>query len=139
MMAGVTDKDEDRGAEGVEHLQAAARELLAAARSFLSVVEDVVEDPDRLAGAASGVADLLRSGLAAAVPPPAPMEPWERAAWHVPDTDVDLGEDIEVDLHVDPGPDPGPGGDADAPGDAVTGIIGDTQGRRRRVRRIAVD
>ena len=34
--------DDPRTADGVEHLQAAARELLLAARSFLSVVEEVV-------------------------------------------------------------------------------------------------
>ena len=31
--------------EGVEHLQAAALELIQAARSFLDVAEDVVKDP----------------------------------------------------------------------------------------------
>lgn len=74
--------DESRASDGVEHLQAAARELLLAARSFLDVVEEVVEDRDRFGGAATGVVDLLRSGLvaagAAATPPP---EPWEQAAW----------------------------------------------------------
>ena len=73
--------EDNRSAEGVEHLQAAARELLLAARSFLNVVEEVVEDRDRLAGAASGVVDLLRDGLAGAIPASSPLEPWERAAW----------------------------------------------------------
>jgi hypothetical protein len=47
------------GADGVAHLQAAARELVAAGRSFLDAVEDVVEDNDRMAGVMSGVSDLL--------------------------------------------------------------------------------
>lgn len=33
---------------GTEHLQAAAREMLSAARAFLDAVEDLVEDPDRI-------------------------------------------------------------------------------------------
>lgn len=55
--------DDPRAAESAEHLQTAARELIRAARSFLDLVEDVVEDPDRLAGAASSVAGMVRDGL----------------------------------------------------------------------------
>ena len=47
------------GADGVAHLQAAAREMLAAGRSFLDAIEDVVEDNDRMAGVMTGVTDLL--------------------------------------------------------------------------------
>lgn len=36
---------EDRAGEAVAHLQAAVRELVAASRAFLDVVEEVVEDP----------------------------------------------------------------------------------------------
>ena len=50
-------------ADGMEHLQSAARELVAAARSFLDVVEHVIEDDERFAGAASSVADLVTRGL----------------------------------------------------------------------------
>lgn len=35
----------DRTGDGVAHLQAAAREMIAAARAFLDVAEEVVEDP----------------------------------------------------------------------------------------------
>jgi hypothetical protein len=35
----------DRAGEAVAHLQAAAREMIAAARAFLDVAEEVVEDP----------------------------------------------------------------------------------------------
>ena len=49
--------DDRRTAEGVEHLQTAARELLSAARAFLDVVEEVVEDPERVSNAAQGVSE----------------------------------------------------------------------------------
>jgi hypothetical protein len=45
--------------EGVAHLQAAAREMVAAAREFLDAFEHVVEDDDRLSRAAAGVTDLF--------------------------------------------------------------------------------
>lgn len=37
--------DDDRAREGVEHVQAAAKELFAAARAMLDVVEKLVDDP----------------------------------------------------------------------------------------------
>jgi hypothetical protein len=46
-------------AEGVAHLQAAAREMVAAGRSFLDAFEDMVEDDERLAGVVGGMTDLL--------------------------------------------------------------------------------
>lgn len=36
---------DDRAAEGLEHLQRAAIEMIAAARAFLDVAEDLVKDP----------------------------------------------------------------------------------------------
>lgn len=47
--------------QGVEHLQVAAHEMLAAARAFLDVVEDVVSDRDKLSGVASTLTDLFGS------------------------------------------------------------------------------
>lgn len=52
-----------RAREGVEHLQAAARELIAAARAALDVAEEVVNDPESLstlAGTLTSVGDLAR-------------------------------------------------------------------------------
>jgi hypothetical protein len=52
-----------RAREGVEHLQAAARELIAAARAALDVAEEVVGDPDAaaaLVGVLAGLGDLAR-------------------------------------------------------------------------------
>jgi hypothetical protein len=52
-----------RAREGVEHLQAAARELIAAARAALDVAEEVVNDPESLAtlaGSLATVGDVAR-------------------------------------------------------------------------------
>jgi predicted ArsR family transcriptional regulator len=57
-----------RAREGVEHLQAAARELIHAARAVLDVAEDVVDDPDAVAavaGAVGALGDLIRHRAAA--------------------------------------------------------------------------
>jgi hypothetical protein len=128
--------DDPRAAEGVEHLQGAARELLKAARSFLDVIEEVVEDPERLTGAAAGLADVVRSGLGRR------EAPWQQAAWEPTDHSKD---DVDVDLS-----------DADGTGDpgdevAVDAAVaepaeptpprtpGPTRSGSSRVRRIAVD
>ena len=58
----------DRAREGVEHLQAAARELIHAARAVLDVAEDLVDDPDAVAavaGAVGALGDLVRQRAAA--------------------------------------------------------------------------
>jgi hypothetical protein len=49
--------NEDPTREGLDHLQAAAREMIAAARSFLDAAEDLVDDPK----AAEAVFDTLGS------------------------------------------------------------------------------
>jgi hypothetical protein len=52
-----------RAREGVEHLQAAARELIEAARAALDVAEDLVNDPEAvasLAGTLATVGDVAR-------------------------------------------------------------------------------
>ena len=77
--------NEERAAEGLDHLQRAAREMVAAARSFLDVVEELVEDRTALAeaaatvtGLAGAVTDAVRGGLGARGPADRP-EPWETA------------------------------------------------------------
>ena len=47
-----------RAREGIEHLQAAARELIEAARAALDVAEEVVNDPDTLTTLASTFATV---------------------------------------------------------------------------------
>ncbi|HSL60042.1 MAG TPA: hypothetical protein VK866_19505 [Acidimicrobiales bacterium] len=49
---------DDRTASGVAHLQAAARELIAAARTFLDVAEDLVDDPQAVSTVLDGLGGL---------------------------------------------------------------------------------
>lgn len=69
-----------RAREGVEHLQTAARELIAAARAALDVAEEWVNDPESaasLAGTLATVGDMAQRVASGAVrataadPPPA--------------------------------------------------------------------
>jgi hypothetical protein len=60
----------DRARDGIQHLQAAARELIHAARALLDVAEDVVDDPAAIAtlvGALGALGDAARGR--AATPP----------------------------------------------------------------------
>lgn len=53
--------NDDRAAAGLDHLQAAALELIQAARSFLDVAEDLVADQEKVAEVVSAfgtVADI---------------------------------------------------------------------------------
>ncbi|WP_426572557.1 hypothetical protein [Aquihabitans sp. McL0605] len=49
--------DDPRVQSGLEHLQRAAHEVIAATRALLDVAEELVDDPK----AAAGIADLLGS------------------------------------------------------------------------------
>jgi hypothetical protein len=51
--------NEDRALQGIDHLQAAAREMIAAARAFLDVAEDLVADRAKVAQ----VAEFLGSSV----------------------------------------------------------------------------
>ena len=62
----------DRAREGLEHLQAAARELIQAARAMLDVAEDLVNDPEAVAsvaGTVGALGDLVRQKRPAAAKP----------------------------------------------------------------------
>jgi hypothetical protein len=62
----------ERARQGVEHLQAAARELIAAARAALDVADDMVNDPEglaSLAGLVSGLGDMARRFAGGGWPP----------------------------------------------------------------------
>ena len=50
----------DRTGEAVAHLQAAAREMIAAARAFLDVAEEVVEDPKAADALLESLGDVAR-------------------------------------------------------------------------------
>lgn len=144
--------DDSRATDGVEHLQAAARELLSAARAFLDVIEDVVEDSDRLEGAAATISDLVRTGFSRRG-----TQPWADAAWDVdaPDPEDRDGDDLD-DLYgddlsaedLDGEMDGVPAGDRQSRNDSAddgpsAGGSGDQAATRpsgsSRVRRIAVD
>jgi hypothetical protein len=56
----------DQAVDGLAHLQAAAKEMIAAARSFLDVAETLVDDPkavQALGGAVTTLAKLAASTL----------------------------------------------------------------------------
>lgn len=59
----------DPAREGLEHLQAAAHEMIAAARSMLDAVEEVLADPRAAASVATamGVMSRLVEGAVASV------------------------------------------------------------------------
>jgi len=68
----------ERARQGVEHLQAAARELIEAARAALDVAEDMVNDPDALASLAAlvaGLGDTVRRVAGGGWPPSGNPEP----------------------------------------------------------------
>jgi len=58
---------EERALEAIRHLQAAALEMIAAARAFLDVAEDLVKEP----GEATAMAATL-ANLAGRIVPPSP-------------------------------------------------------------------
>jgi hypothetical protein len=68
----------DRARDGIQHLQAAARELIHAARALLDVAEDVIDDPAAIAtlvGALSALGHAARDR--ATVPPDDDGEAWD--------------------------------------------------------------
>ena len=65
---------EDRAAEGLEHLQSAALELIAAARAFLDVAEDVVREPGVAATIVSAAAGVGRAFLGGSPGPENPPD-----------------------------------------------------------------
>jgi hypothetical protein len=101
---------EPRAQEGIDHLQRAAVELIAAARAFLDVAEDVVTDRDRFTDAAGTVSDLVGSVMAAVrtgwspddsgddgepTAPPPPTAPW--ASILEPEGHDRVGDDCDRD------------------------------------------
>ena len=56
---------DDRASKGVEHLQAAALEMIAAARAFLDVAEDLVADKDKVADVMAAVGETYQRAVVA--------------------------------------------------------------------------
>jgi hypothetical protein len=56
---------DDRAAEGLAHLQTAARELIQAARAMLDIAEELVEDPGTVGVVADAVGNVVRTAARA--------------------------------------------------------------------------
>ena len=92
----------DATTDGLDHLQRAAREVLGAARSFLDAVEEMVEDRERLSGAAESVAgvvtDLLDRGKSKGTDSPMggaaswASDTWASSQWSQPNSPSDPSE-----------------------------------------------
>ena len=86
---------DSRSVEGVEHVQRAAREMIKAARSFLDLVEEVVDDPDRITEAAASVADMVKGGFSK------PEQPWERSAWSDTESEPETDSETETETETE--------------------------------------
>lgn len=58
------DGREDHAREGLEHLQAAAREVIQATRSLLDAAEELVEDPSAVQSVVASVAAVAQAAAA---------------------------------------------------------------------------
>jgi hypothetical protein len=58
--------NDDRAAEGLDHLQSAALEMIQAARAFLDVAEDLVADRDKVAEVVSAFGSVADAATRAA-------------------------------------------------------------------------
>jgi hypothetical protein len=63
--AGPESDASDRAAEGLDHLQTAAREMIAAARAFLDVVEEMVDDRDAVSSVVEAVTSVAQGAVRA--------------------------------------------------------------------------
>jgi hypothetical protein len=80
------DAADGRAAEGLAHLQAAARELIQAARAVLDVAEELLEDPATVASVADAVGAVVSTAA----------QVGRRAVGHVVDGDTPGGGDGEA-------------------------------------------
>lgn len=60
----MADKDDDKVQQGLEHLQAAAREMIQATRSLLDAAEELVEDPKAVQGLVGTLASVAQAAAA---------------------------------------------------------------------------
>jgi hypothetical protein len=56
-------ENEDKVHEGLEHLQAAAREMIQATRSLLDALEDLVEDPAAVKGVVAAFGSVAQAAV----------------------------------------------------------------------------
>lgn len=68
----------DRGnlTDGAEHLQRALREMIQAARAVLDVVEDMVDDPDRVQDVVDDATGAVGDVISMTRRRPKPNNPW---------------------------------------------------------------
>lgn len=55
------DDSDDKVQQGIEHLQAAAREMIQATRSLLDAAEELVEDPSVMHGLVGSLASMAQA------------------------------------------------------------------------------
>jgi hypothetical protein len=58
--------NDERAAEGLDHLQAAALEMIQAARAFLDVAEDLIADRDKVADVVAAFGSVADAATRAA-------------------------------------------------------------------------
>jgi hypothetical protein len=61
----MVEEADDRAAEGLAHLQAAARELIQAARAMLDVAEELVDDPASAGAVTEALGAIVRTAARA--------------------------------------------------------------------------
>ena len=57
----MAEHDDDKVQQGLEHLQAAAREMIQATRSLLDAAEDLVDDPKAVQGLVGTLASVAQA------------------------------------------------------------------------------
>ena len=60
----MADEHDDKVQQGLEHLQAAAREMIQATRSLLDAAEELVEDPKAVQGLVGTLGTLAQAAAA---------------------------------------------------------------------------
>jgi hypothetical protein len=63
---------DEKAREGIEHLQAAAREMIKAARALLDVAEELVDDPTTATSAIGVLGSLAQAAVGRMTPPSTP-------------------------------------------------------------------
>jgi hypothetical protein len=79
----------DRAREGIQHLQAAARELIHAARALLDVAEDLIDDPAAIATLAGALGAMGDAARRRATTPAGGEDDGEDAAGAVPEPAIE--------------------------------------------------
>jgi hypothetical protein len=57
----MADENDDKVQQGLEHLQAAAREMIQATRSLLDAAEELVDDPSAVQGLVGTLASVAQA------------------------------------------------------------------------------